>query len=187
MNLCEHMKLDTENVFVTSDHHFGSWKLASHPWREPVFSQPEEEELIGKWNSVVRPTDQVLYVGDFCDSGEADLREYRQRLNGEIILIKGNHDNLSDDVYKAVFTAVYDELVIDALNLVLRHCPDIEGNNAFRQIYGHEHVEGGQLHPMDPARSFCSCVMRNGGFPVTLEAALAKMDAPVCRTSGIQG
>ena len=188
MNLCEHMKFDTENVFVTSDHHFGSWKLAPNLLRSPVFSQEEEEALIAKWNSVVKPADLVFYVGDFCDSGEADLREYLKRLNGKIFLIKGNHDGLSDDVYRAAFTSVCGELVIEALNLVLRHCPDIERNRVFRQIYGHEHVEGGQLHPMDPTRSFCSCVMRNGGFPVALEAALAKMDADamVCRTSGIQ-
>ena len=74
------MKYDPSHQFVTSDHHFGSWKLAPSPWRGPVFTQAEEEELIAKWNSVVRPTDQVFYVGDFCDSGEADLREYRKRL-----------------------------------------------------------------------------------------------------------
>jgi len=135
----------------------------------------------------VRPNDQVFYVGDFCDSGEADLREYRKRLNGKILLIKGNHDTLPNDVYKSVFTAVCDELVIEALDLVLRHCPDIERNKDFRQIYGHEHIEGGRLHPMDPARSFCSCVMRNGGFPIPLEAILAKMDPKFCRASGGQG
>jgi len=181
------MKYDPSHQFVTSDHHFGSWNLASSPWRGPVFTQAEEEELIAKWNSVVRPNDQVFYVGDFCDGGEADLREYRKRLNGKILLIKGNHDNLSDDVYKAVFTAVSDELVIDALNLLLRHCPDIEGNEEYRQIYGHEHIEGGQLHPMDPARSFCSCVMRNGGFPIPLESALTKMAPKFCCASGGQG
>lgn len=181
------MKYDTSHQFVTSDHHFGSWKLAPRPWRGPVFTQAEEEELIAKWNSVVRPNDQVFYVGDFCDSGEADLREYRKRLNGKILLIKGNHDTLPNDVYKSVFTAVCDELVIEALDLVLRHCPDIERKKDFRQVYGHEHIEGGQLHPMDPARSFCSCVMRNGGFPIPLESALAKMDPKVCRASGGQG
>ena len=87
-----------------------AWKLVPNPWWWPVFSQAEEEKLIAKWNSVVRPTDQVFYVGDFCDSGEADLREYRKRLNGKILLIKGKHDNLTNDVCRAVFTAICDEL-----------------------------------------------------------------------------
>lgn len=169
------MKFNLSHTFVTSDHHFGSWKENPCPWRTPVFSQTEEEELIAKWNMVVNPSDIVIHVGDFCDSGADDLTEYRKRLNGKIILVKGNHDNLSNDVYKAVFQSVCDELAIEELNLVCRHCPDVETNKVFRQIYGHEHAEGGLLHPMDPMRSFCSCVMRNGGFPILLEKVIAKM------------
>lgn len=170
------MKYDLSHSFVTSDHHFGSWKLDPSPWRGPVFSQKEEKVLIAKWNSVVKPTDFVFYVGDFCDGGEDDLREYRKRLNGKILLIKGNHDDLSDGVYRAVFTSVCDELVIEELNLAFRHCPDIERNKVFRLIYGHEHTEGGLLHPMDSKRSFCSCVMRHDGFPIPVKDVLEALD-----------
>lgn len=166
------MKYDPSHTFVTSDHHFGSWKLNQCPWRGPVFSQAEEEELIAKWNSVVKPTDMVFHVGDFCDSGVADLMEYRKRLNGNIILVKGNHDNLPDDIYKAVFQSVCEILVIEELNLMLRHCLDV-GDTGFRQIYGHEHTEGGQLHPMDSKQSFCACVMRHDGYPIPLKDVLA--------------
>ena len=179
-------RCDPSHTFVTSDHHFGSWKRNPCPWRPPVFLQADEESLIAKWNSVIKTGDLVIHIGDFCDSGVADLIEYRKRLNGSIVLVKGNHDDLPDDVYNAVFQGVHERLFIDELKLVFQHCPDAEGVADFRQIYGHEHIEGGQLHPMDPARSFCSCVMRNGGFPVALEAALAKMDATVCRASGGQ-
>ena len=89
------MKCDPAHTFVTSDHHFGLWKANRDSWHPPVFSQAEEEEAIAKWNSVVGPTDLVLYVGDFCDGDERDLREYRRRLNGNIVLVKGNHDKLS--------------------------------------------------------------------------------------------
>lgn len=166
------MKYDLSNEFVTSDHHFGSWKSNPCPWRAPVFTREEEEALIAKWNSVVKPTDLVFHVGDFCDGGEADLREYRKRLNGKIFLIKGNHDSLPDAVYEEVFGSVCEELVIEELNLMFRHCPDLVRSAGFRLVYGHIHAEGGLLQPMDPKRSFCSCVMRHDGYPVPLKDVL---------------
>ena len=167
------MKYDPSHTFVTSDHHFGLWKVNTTPWHPPVFSQAEEEEAIAKWNSVVKPTDLVLYVGDFCDGGEDDLRKYRKRLNGSIVLVKGNHDKLPDEVYESVFQGVHTELVIEDLNLVLHHEPDIEGQTGIRQIYGHIHEAGGLFCPPDPKTSFCSCVTRNGGFPIPLADVLA--------------
>ena len=164
--------IKADNTFVTSDHHFGSWKHNPSPWRPPPFSQEEEEGLIAKWNSVVKPTDLVIHVGDFCDSGVLDLMAYRQRLNGSITLVKGNHDVLPDEVYKAVFQSVCESLVIEELNLMLRHCPDPGCDSGFRQIYGHLHNDGGMC-PLSPERSFCACVMRNGGFPVSLKDVIS--------------
>ena len=166
------MKFDPSHCFVTSDHHFGSWKVNQSPWREPVFSQAAEEELVAKWNSVVKPADFVIHVGDFCDSGAVDLKEYKKRLNGNIILVKGNHDDLPDDFYKSEFQSVCEELVIEGLGLVFRHCPQPNDGTGFRQIYGHEHTEGGLFSPPDPKTSFCSCVMRHNGFPTPLSAIL---------------
>ena len=100
------MKVDPSRTFVTSDHHFGSWKHNPCPWRPPVFSQDEEESLIAKWNVVVKPSDFVVYVGYFCDGNISDLMAYHKRLNGIIALVKGNHDMLPDEVYKAVFQSV---------------------------------------------------------------------------------
>ena len=168
------MKYDPSHTFVTSGHHFGLRKVNTTPWHPPVFSQAGEEEAIAKWNSVVKPSDLVIYVGDFCDGDEADLREYRKRLNGSIVLVKGNHDRLLDEVYESVFQGIHKELVLEDLNLVLHHEPDIEGRAGIRQIYGHIHSENGLFCPPDPKTSFCSCVTRNGGFPRPLSDILAK-------------
>ena len=170
------MKYDPSHHFVTSDHHFGSWKANQDPWREPVFTHEEEEDLIAKWNSVVKPTDFVIHVGDFCDSGVADLVEYRKRLNGSIVLVKGNHDNLPDDIYKVVFQSVSEVLVIEELNLIFRHCFDPNDGTGFRQIYGHEHTEGGMFCPPNPKMSFCACVIRHNGFPIPLADVLTTLE-----------
>ena len=172
----EKMRYDPSHIFVTSDHHFGLWKVNTTPLHPPVFSRAEEEEAIAKWNSVVKPTDLIIYVGDFCDSGESDLMAYRQRLNGAIILVKGNHDKLPDDMYKAVFQSVCEELVIEELSLTFRHYPYGVGETGFRQIYGHIHDEGGLFCPPDPKRSFCACVTRHDGFPTPLSDILAALE-----------
>ena len=171
------MKCDPAHTFVTSDHHFGLWKVDTTPWHPPVFTKAGEEEAIEKWNSVVRLADLVLYVGDFCDGDKTDLRRYRRCLNGSIVLIKGNHDGLPDEVYESVFLGVHKELNLEGLNLVLHHEPDLEGCAGVRQIYGHIHDDGGLFCPPDFRTSFCSCVTRNGGFPVLLDEVIAKMES----------
>jgi len=63
------MTLDIERTFVTSDHHFGSWRL-------PILrrtTREDDERHIEIWNSVVGKDDLVLYVGDFFDARGADL------------------------------------------------------------------------------------------------------------------
>lgn len=166
------MNCDPKHTFVTSDHHFGSWKHNPTPFRPAVFSQAEEDSLVEKWNSIVGSTDLVLYVGDFCDCETgAELMAYRRRLNGSIVLIKGNHDRLPDSEYGKAFQGVHDRLVLDEFGLVLQHCPCLDGIPGFRQIYGHLHNSDGFVD-LTTRNSFCSCVMRHDGFPVPLTKVL---------------
>ena len=51
-------------------------------------------ELIRRWNSVVKPNDTVIHLGDFCFSrGEKNHDYYQNQLNGHMVLVKGNHDS----------------------------------------------------------------------------------------------
>jgi calcineurin-like phosphoesterase family protein len=49
--------------------------------------------LTENWNSVVGQEDLVFHLGDFAFGG---VKKYLPYLNGEIILIRGNHDRASD-------------------------------------------------------------------------------------------
>lgn len=159
------MKIDPLKTFVTSDHHFGSSEL---PFLH-VFTPEQEIDLIKKWNSVVKQDDLVLYNGDFCDGDEeSSLLKFKSRLNGHIVLIKGNHDKLSDDVYKKVFDDVIDQLVLEDMNLVIQHKPKLCNMN---QVYGHMH-RGYVVGPLDKSSNFCSCVQAHDGFPVRLDEVL---------------
>lgn len=48
------------------------------------------ECLIENWNNKVAPDDTVIHAGDFCFG---DPSKYIHRLNGNITLVIGNHDN----------------------------------------------------------------------------------------------
>jgi calcineurin-like phosphoesterase family protein len=75
------------------------------------------EELIKRWNSVVGVNDIVIHLGDFAWRGKANL--IRPKLNGTIILIRGNHD-LSVNENNG-FIIVEGNLIIN--NMVFSHHP----------------------------------------------------------------
>lgn len=156
--------MDLQHIYLTSDHHFGSWKGLSC---FQVFSKEQEDDAIRKWNEKVKKDDVVIYLGDFCDSNLTDVIEYKKRLNGEIILIKGNHDNLPDNVYRSIFKKVCNELKID--DIILRHCPKLKSRK--RQIFGHMHRDG-IVDPLFLPNGFCACASMNDSWPIAFEDVL---------------
>lgn len=50
------------------------------------------EELINRWNSVVKPEDTIIHCGDFFMGPINKIDNILSRLNGKIILVRGNHD-----------------------------------------------------------------------------------------------
>ena len=61
------------------------------------FSPVEEmnEALVEQWNREISPEDSVLYGGDLTiRSSAAALLDWLEQLNGEIMFVLGNHDNI---------------------------------------------------------------------------------------------
>ena len=80
-------------VFFTSDLHFGHTNVITFDKRP--FSSVEEmdKELIKRWNKKVEKGDLVYVLGDMIwKSSNNDAENLIKSLNGQIILIKGNHD-----------------------------------------------------------------------------------------------
>jgi calcineurin-like phosphoesterase family protein len=63
-----------------------------------------DETMISNWNSVVHRNDKVYILGDFAWKHHS---HYLGALKGKKILIRGNHDEMSQDELK-LFTEVYD-------------------------------------------------------------------------------
>lgn len=81
-------------IFVTSDSHFSHANILKYEPKTRPFKTVEEmnEELIRRWNETVMPDDTVIHCGDFFMGERDNIDRILPRLNGKIILTKGNHD-----------------------------------------------------------------------------------------------
>jgi len=136
-------------LFYTSDMHFCDEKIRH------VCSRPFEntdimnQTIIQKWNSKVRVTDTVYILGDIfpCDGGDfGTISNIVKRLNGDKILIIGNHDELhltSIEKCGAFKTLEHIALIQDAgKEIMLCHYPMMDWQNEHLgsfHLYGHIH------------------------------------------------
>lgn len=119
------------------------------------FSTLEEmhEYMINKWNSKVRPGDEVVILGDFSIGKGTETNEILARLNGRKFLITGNHDKFLEDrkFNQNLFVWIKDywEAKDNKRKVILSHYPimcykgqykfDKDGNPITYMLYGHVH------------------------------------------------
>jgi calcineurin-like phosphoesterase family protein len=131
--------------FYISDLHFGHvncLKFDDRPW----FTATEmDKALIENWNSVVDNGDIVYVLGDMFWCKTTEAIEVIKQLNGQKILIKGNHDRTKDSAFTKHFAKItgYDEVEDGGDNIVLSHYPIPCFKNHFYgwlHFYGHVHT-----------------------------------------------
>lgn len=102
-----------------------------------------------KWNNKITNGDKVYILGDISYRGKnEDLIAYVSTLKGHKILVKGNHDDVSDYRYQQLFEEICDYKELSdsingkSYNLVLCHYPIFSwkrmGKGAIL-LYGHTH------------------------------------------------
>ena len=80
-------------VFFTGDLHFGHENVLAFDHRPFETVEEMDVELIRRWNHKVSKGDLVYVLGDFIwKTRNEDAPSLIKSLNGQIILIKGNHD-----------------------------------------------------------------------------------------------
>ena len=137
----------SKEIFFISDTHFGHANMLKFVnWdnsRVRPFSSVEEmdELMIENWNRVVKPTDKIYHLGDVvyrCKNRD----QIMQRLNGDKVLIKGNHDRDQLGWYMKYFRDIRGTCHIDG-NYLLSHFPihpDSKGR-FIRGLHGHIHAQ----------------------------------------------
>jgi len=131
------------NVFVTSDTHFGHANILTFLKNDGTKLRPwdavEEMDaaLIKNWNNVVRPHDKIYHLGDIAISKKS--LDVLAQLNGDKVLIKGNHDIYRLGDYAKYFRDIRAYHVMD--RLIFSHIPIHSGSKQrFKgNVHGHTH------------------------------------------------
>jgi calcineurin-like phosphoesterase family protein len=183
-------------TFLVSDTHFGHAGVCrfTHPDDPEVklrpWSDPDEmdEEMVRRWNERVRPTDKVYHLGDVVINRKA-LRTLH-RLNGDKVLIRGNHDIFRDEEYRTYFRELRAYHVLNGM--ILSHIPVHEASlGRFGvNIHGHLHASrvkrargvdartGAVLYGTDnDLRYHCVCVEQTDFAPILLEDVYKRIAA----------
>ena len=152
------------DIFFTADLHFGHKGIANFGTR-PVKSAKENIEWItDNWNSIVTKRDVVYVLGDVCF--KLDHLPFLKNLRGQKILIKGNHDRLSNKAYSEYFVNIHG--ILKKWGFWLTHCPihpqELRGH---KNIHGHVH---GATIPDDNYINVCVDV--TDGKPISLKTIL---------------
>ena len=132
-------------VWLISDTHFGHEKTCTVFKREdgsPLrpFSCAEEmdEYMVKAWNERVKPNDKVYHLGDVVINRK--FLHVLGRLNGDKVLIRGNHDIFDLKEYTQYFRDVRGYHVMNGL--IMSHIPIHEQQLARFgcNIHGHLHA-----------------------------------------------
>lgn len=132
------------SVFLYSDPHFGHQGVCRflrqdgtklRPWDT---SEEMDEHLVKVYNERVKPNDKIYFLGDVVINRRAI--KTLARLNGDKVLIRGNHDIFRDDEYREYFRELRAYHVMNGL--ILSHIPVHEASlGRFGcNIHGHLHA-----------------------------------------------
>lgn len=134
------------DIWFISDTHFGHANICRflredgtplRPWDD---ASAMDEEMVEKWNSVVRPGDKVYHLGDVVMNRRC--LSILSRLHGDKRLVLGNHDIFDHGDYLPYFKRLHGSLKLD--NLLLTHIPVHAGSLApwaVCNVHGHIHAQ----------------------------------------------
>lgn len=133
------------SVWLISDTHFGHEKTCTvfkradgSPLRPFSCAEEMDEFMVKSWNERVRPNDKVYHCGDVVINRK--FLPILGRLNGDKVLIRGNHDIFKLEDYTKYFRDIRGYHVMNGL--ILSHVP-VHADSLARfgcNIHGHLHA-----------------------------------------------
>ena len=173
------------SVFLVSDTHFGHAGVCRflredgtklRPWDNP---DDMDEEMIRRWNETVRPNDKVYHLGDVVINRKA--LKTLHRLNGDKVLIRGNHDIFRDDEYREHFRELRAYHVMNGM--ILSHIPIHTDSLARFGTNIHGHLHANRVMTRDffsdeleiDTRYHCVCVEQTDFAPILFEDVIKRI------------
>ena len=147
----QHHFADGSKVYLTSDDHFNHSNILKFCQRPFKSVEEMNEALIANWNNKVPEDGIVFHLGDFAWGPISQWRPIVERLNGKIILIKGNHD-IKNIKSQAQFDELFEHstmqmmIEVEGRKCYLNHYPFLCYAGTYRQdeqlvfqAFGHVH------------------------------------------------
>jgi calcineurin-like phosphoesterase family protein len=173
------------SVFLTSDTHFGHAGVCRflrddgtklRPWDDP---NEMDEEMVKRWNEKVKPNDKVYHLGDVVINRKA--LNILHRLNGDKVLIRGNHDIFKLSDYTEHFRDIRGYHVMNGM--ILSHIPVHEESLGRFGVNLHGHLHANRVmkikhkgaKPELDVRYHCVCVEQTDFAPILFEDALKRI------------
>jgi calcineurin-like phosphoesterase family protein len=161
-------------VFLVSDTHFGHLGVCKfmrndgvtklRPW--DTFEEMDEA-MVKSWNERVSPKDKVYHLGDVVINRRH--LPTLARLNGDKVLIRGNHDIFPDNEYRKYFRELRAYHVVEGM--IFSHIPIHEeslgrfGVNVHGHLHANRVMKDGVIDP----RYWCACVEHTDFAPILFE------------------
>jgi len=184
------------SVFLVSDTHFGHAGVCRflredgtklRPWDNP---EDMDEFMVEAWNQRVRPNDKVYHLGDVVINKRA--LKTLGRLNGDKVLIRGNHDIFRDTEYREYFRELRAYHVMNGC--ILSHVPVHEASLGRFGVNIHGHLHANRVKRVigidtlgtvpelvygtaPDVRYHCVCVEQTGFAPILLEDVFKRIAA----------
>ena len=181
-------------TFLVSDTHFGHTGVCKfteadgvtkiRPWTDP---DEMDEAMVKMWNETVRPNDKVYHLGDVVINRKA--LKTLARLNGDKVLIKGNHDIFRIEDYTTYFREIRAYHILNGL--ILSHIPvhpeslgrfgtNVHGHlhtNRVKKIVGVNAKTGEFKYSTEnDVRYHCVCVEQTDFKPISLEDVVKRIE-----------
>jgi len=181
------------SVFLVSDTHFGHAGVCRftesdgvtkiRPWTDP---DEMDEAMVKAWNETVKPSDKVYHLGDVVINRKA--MKTLHRLNGDKVLIRGNHDIFRDEEYREHFRELRAYHVMNGM--ILSHIPvheeslgrfgvNIHGHlhaNRVKKPRGYDVKTGTMLYSDEvDVRYHCVCVEQTDFKPILFEDVIKRI------------
>lgn len=83
------------SLYLLSDTHFEHSNIIKYCDRPFDSCSKMNKAMVNNWNSKVSYNDDVLFCGDLAMSGVDTVRNLSRKLNGNMTLLVGNHDDFS--------------------------------------------------------------------------------------------
>lgn len=173
-------KIFTQNTtWIYSDPHFGHENICKfteldgtplRPWDDVT---EMNETMIRDFNERVDPSHWVVFLGDLS-MNKTGYDASIPRMNGKKILVKGNHDTFSHDIYKQHFMAVLSMICLNG-TAIFTHIP-IHPSSIGRfgyNLHGHTHSKLVLDENGAPDERYINCCVERTGFkPILLNTLI---------------